>query len=114
MIDAKELRIGNKIKRISNGSWCTVNWGIIKEAELGEGTDYEPIELTTEILEKAGCKLVNGVYWTKDGISYEDTGTSFSASIGIGTVDLPRSITTVHQLQNYHYALTGHELNIHP
>ncbi len=38
-----ELRIGNYVKRKSNDSICTVNWGIIKDIELVIGSDYEPI-----------------------------------------------------------------------
>lgn len=60
-IEAKELRVGNTIKRISNGNYCTVNWGIIKEFELYETEatkDYERVLLTEDIItEKIG--LIN-------------------------------------------------------
>lgn len=59
MIKANELRIGNKIKRKSNENICTVNWGIIKDFDLHEDvSDYEPIRLTPQILEKCGFENI--------------------------------------------------------
>jgi hypothetical protein len=56
MLEASELRVGNKICRASNGNVCTVNWGIIKDLELGDDSarDYIPIALNAAILKNCG------------------------------------------------------------
>ena len=55
---AKELRIGNYITRKSStDTTCTVNWGIIKEFELGERNEYMPIPLTDKWLKKFRFKF---------------------------------------------------------
>lgn len=68
--------------------------------------DYlEPIDLTDEMLSKFGFeKALNGWWCKNEIISYED------GFIGIG-VDRETSISYVHQLQNYYFAVMGEELH---
>lgn len=57
MIVAKELRLGNKIRRKSTGAICTVNWGIIRDFETGTDVkDYEGILLMPALLLSYGFK----------------------------------------------------------
>lgn len=52
MMQAHELSLGNYVTRKSHpDTFCTVNWGIIKEIELGETHEYIPVQLSFELLE---------------------------------------------------------------
>jgi hypothetical protein len=113
-MEAKELRIGNYIQRKSNKSICTVNWGIIKDFELGkEVSDYEPISLTDQ--------------WLVDLGGYQDKSTwQFDFDNGFSEwifqdgfiIDYDENLlcgnymlfTFVHQFQNLIFSLTGKEL----
>lgn len=119
MIKANELRIGTLIKRKSNGSICTVNWGIIKDFDLNiDVKDYEPIELTEEWLFKFGFENKINVYQLKVGHNFYFTyaqGKMYLSTIATdGNLDvfLAYDKYYVHQIQNLYFALTGSELSV--
>lgn len=111
MIQANELRIGNKIflftkqevfevvsmtkRTISSDSYCR------------EHSEFEGIPLTEEILLKCGfltALRVKGL--TRYGIDFFIIGNEIYENIhGV-------KVETVHQLQNLMFALTGKELEI--
>lgn len=115
MIDVKELRIGNLLQRISNGSVCQVNWGIIRDAELGMAIDYALIPLTEERLVRFGFKrkYEDGSEWYHFPVS---ALTLLFFNDGLCDVYWHgrkiREIKYVHQLQNLYHALTGKELEM--
>ena len=127
-LSANELRIGNKIKRKSNGNTCTVNWGIIKDFELYDTVsvrDYIPILLTPKILEQYGFKYgVTGTgedkvqYWDKRTVEHKHSfGTFYFSIVKWYEGDFTFSHHTIrsdckylHQLQNLWFGLTGQEL----
>ncbi len=75
-----------------------------------------PIPLTEEWLLKFGFELVNGVYWTKFRISFEEDDEkgywNMTESFGGDLISFCVSIQYVHQLQNLYFALTNTELEI--
>ena len=113
MIDARELRIGNWLK--SGNEYFTVS---NLEENVSYGGDIQPIELTEDILIKAGFENgvsesffkirvggselhinpENGVVWI-----YNPIGQAFNN---------PALIQYVHQLQNLYWCLSGQELDI--
>lgn len=117
-----ELRIGNWV------FWDEPNTGEIeisridsqdfKLIEIHE-SDYNPIPITPEILEKAGFDI-----YDKNGIKYillEKSLLSFIVISGYlilsywdgkKFVDMQTRVQFVHQLQNLYFALTGEELPI--
>jgi hypothetical protein len=127
MIQASELRLGNLIwARLSSGNTVnvTVHTEIIQE--ILNGAPYEPIPLTEEILEKCWFKKVKDygtAYWkltinNSEAISIED---DFSIGLNApnelstqGYASYPNICSSVHQLQNLFFALTGTELKINP
>lgn len=134
MIDAKELRIGNKV--LKNGVFvCDVlslrrneiEISFEKEIYALEYKNVQPIALTEEILLK--CGFVDGSQ------GYRATGHNFAFSKDVNSqckIDLyqgdhyheasqtygwhigyyPNMIYYLHQLQNLYFALTGEELNV--
>lgn len=121
MIQAKEIRIGNVLRygaifdKVSSISEDEGDYKISCKG-LAEGwiTDFEPIALTAEILEKNGFEL-HGDEWQVqiDGhtecYEFNDDGIYYTGGEG---VQLSRTIKFVHDLQNLHFALTGTELEV--
>lgn len=121
MIKARELRIGNMVMFM--GREIIVHGGTIQDLERGFGesvaSQYEPIPLTPEILEKAGFEkyVISQVYSFKlndtdlllvnlfDNSRWIDNGEHFGRSA-------EHAINYLHQLQNLVSALTGKELEI--
>jgi len=113
-MEANQLSVGNYITRKSSpDSLCTVNWGIIKEIELGEASDYIPVPLSFELLEnrfglkdkkfisecgKKEIKLAKSVYDTNGGYAIFFNGNWIC------------QIHYLHQLQNIVCLLMGQEL----
>lgn len=128
LLSANELRIGNKIKRKSNGNICTVNWGIIKDFELYDTCsvrDYIPIALSPKILKQYGFKYgFTGTgedkvqYWDKRTVEHKHSFGTFYFSIvkwykGEFTFShhtIRSDCKYLHQLQNLWFSLTGKEL----
>jgi len=106
MIQASELRIGSLVLN-KHGQVISIECDDIVDAwhmpEL-----YTPIQLTPEILEKAG--FVNGV---KNNISigyYADDFIKDQMSVAFNEKMI--KVKYVHQFQNLVHALTGEELQI--
>ena len=99
MIKASELRIGNLVSK--NGEWFETDFITINMAH-----NYEPIQLTTEILVRCGfeddkkemIRRLRGNDFVLDGYSNDYNG------FYLGRIDY------LHQLQNLYFALTGEEL----
>ena len=129
MVDIKELRIGNWVNDFGDG-YCRVN-GIWQEDIATTIHDYpmlisnfEPILLTPAILEK--CGFVKHPYEKMPTYSDYRLGKMVVSPIGddeesfeieySGVRIVVRTylctITSLHQLQNLVFALTGTELNI--
>lgn len=122
MVNVMELRLGNKV--------YITPLGVNKVYEIGSldfaqktCDNYNPIPLTHEILEKCGFEnrfRPHGEshfknYWLPKnnyGIAYCQNGNDYykESHFYCGKTDV--DITTLHQLQNLYYALTGTELEI--
>lgn len=121
MIQANELRIGNKI--LCDGKMATVANLFpdnirVKEKSIYEQAShesmYEPIPLTPETLEKAGFEYQHDqtgmCYYCKNVYMFFD-GEYLSANFGhIKRLDV--EVKYLHQLQNLYFTLTGTELEI--
>jgi len=129
-MEARELRSGNLLQgkpfshprmgMWSNGITRITAYGIA-EIEIGNipKDHYSPIPLSPEILEKAGFKYVDG---EEDGMYWYETEWPIVGELI--TCDKERGnyvfdadtdtlrITSLHQLMNLYFALTGNELNI--
>lgn len=136
MIDPRELRIGNHLRRKSNGNYCIVTARMIVEIEDGLAGDYEPVLLTEDILLSCGFESVEG-----DGEKYnpdDEYKNSFEYRLDVGIFyrDLickpalgwyvfiqdsdmigekslkSKNIYFLHELQNLYFAITGKELEV--
>lgn len=117
---ASDLRVGNYLTRKSNpDSLCIVNWGIIKDFEMGELTDYIPIPISEKWFERFGFEKDSSsnfaITQTPEGISYCDS--LYIHTYGTALPENERdyhihntSIKYVHQLQNIYHALIGEDL----
>lgn len=127
MIKASELRIGNRLRPrrvIDADSLPATGYAIcaahIAYTEEDLNSDWDPIPLTPEILEKSGFKKVESVHggeaftinevrFLKEGLDY----TLVSEDDDHYAIDrIGKPFHYVHQLQNLYFALTGEELNI--
>ena len=120
MIDSKDLRIGNYVNSKPLGSNHRIT-GLLNDMlytdlqlSYSEYEDWQPIELTPEILEK--CGFDKGILWNEFQINQE---LRFYADIDEVVCHLfdkqDHNITVikyVHQLQNLYFALTGEELKV--
>ena len=118
MIDPKQLRIGNCITFPIGlkGKICEVlainEKQVLIKTDLDRrawlNLDYlEPIPLTQELLEKCGFEPFLNML-VKGGIGWTEGDSLIQICEGMGAVEC----TTLHQLQNLYFALTGEELNI--
>lgn len=119
MIKANELRLGNwlidkdgklfKVTSIDDGS-CD-GW-INGVSEFRILAHLNPIPLTPEILEKCGFFTPNGY---NESVKYKR---NVMLDLHRGKILLRDNrlieLTTLHQLQNLHFALTGEELIYKP
>lgn len=121
MIKANELRVGNWVIDPVDGRMKTTNIYQIGKHQIDDtNTNYLPIPLTPEILEKAGfVKYQYGgnnqfegykVRWSKDSIYGFLTSDNIFALLGFERRH--QNIKYLHQLQNLYFALTGEELEI--
>lgn len=113
----KEIRIGNYLKR--NGIVIQADeqtfWDMKNNPE-----QYEPIKLTVEWLQRFGFDKVKEQYdYGYEHYHYENKycwiyfvklGFEFELVTAGGRFNLFETYTHVHQLQNLHFASTGHEL----
>ena len=129
MIQANELRIGNWVQLKSDISGQLKNIQVDSEWFMSEADQRlsEPIPLTPEILEKCGFVVVKSGWYKKNYFTdcneaVEEMQISyniFTGRCGIGDADndwgtamLGKTFTSLHQLQNLYFALTGTELII--
>ena len=107
---ANELRIGNlildnkEVKKVTSGMLS--NWDIIKRDYGG----YNPIPLTEEWLTNLSYKKwKNKKIWTFKGVMiYQMADGNFY----YGRKSSRVKVSTVHQLQNLYFALTGEEIEL--
>lgn len=108
MISAQELRIGNKIFR--RGYIVTVDPQTIYDIAYFPdtiGKEYSPIQLSPDILERAGFKINNaGNYDNRMELAFKDGSYHFRQ----GWTDV--ELKSFHQLQNLFFCLCGKELEI--
>lgn len=126
MIDSKELRIGNKIRytlhNLTVSALLRNGYVEVEEGIDGYLDEYEPIEISEQILIDAGFKKQE---WTDDPrqvyyeyepndciVFYFDTYTGEQNDCTANDSDHKGKCLYVHQLQNLYYALTGEELTI--
>lgn len=117
MIQANELMIGNWVLT-EQGHYQLTGFDIYKSDE-NNLHGLQPIQLTEEILIKAGFdkkigityfnKSENNIYNQKYFIDKIEFNEFYFCIAGMGTIS---KITYLHQLQNLYFALTGEELNI--
>ncbi|HLZ86483.1 MAG TPA: hypothetical protein VKQ52_04570 [Puia sp.] len=107
------LSVNRQTSKVSNGynySYTMQVVEVVKEAELQE---MEPIRLTPKILEKCGFRNYVREEWI---ITYGNTHTDFEFTedgLKLRHATPARvGIKYVHQLQNFFYAITGHELDV--
>lgn len=115
MIKANELRIGNYIREIDLSNFHTVvNIESFPEAIIyidnGKPLDEKdamPIELTPEILQKAGFELKSTLLdYCKGNVSIRQKQNGYEVAWYHSTIHY------LHQLQNLYFALTNEELTI--
>jgi len=114
MINANELRIGNWILDPAYKLPMCLDVDNM-EVLLGARhfNDLDPIPLTPEVLEKCGFKNEEG--WQTSW--YFNNAVPINIHLGkIYYNDMSRffEITSLHQLQNLYFALTGNELDYKP
>jgi hypothetical protein len=80
----------------------------------GDINDLKPIELTPELLGKAGLEKVNDSVTEYENVEHGATVYTFKNGFEfyLDTWHSGVWIKHLHQLQNLYYALTGEELNI--
>lgn len=113
LMEAKELRIGNWYEH--NGEYKQVSPNTIVEVWEAKRLWCKPIPLTTEILEKAGFKKIEGIGWECYNLTNYDISVYLNGFATIRTYDEDADkfpCKYLHQLQNLYYALTGEELDI--
>lgn len=123
---ANELRIGNivmgKTVDLETGDYTwqpiIINADVIKELELSETQNYlRPIHLTPELLEKWGFEKGCLTYFLNENwfLGWSGTFVFLQIERQDQTDDICERIefshcTSLHQLQNLFFALTGKEL----
>jgi hypothetical protein len=133
MIQPQELRLGNWI--VIGGKpaqvTCVSTEGVSADSNttsycFEKFEDIHPIALTAELLEKAGFENItpeydNGIVHTFKKylliirFTWDEDGTLFTArtaSLENGMRNYSIILTSLHQLQNLYFALTGKELEI--
>jgi len=126
MIQANELRIGNYIqdKQFKNigylKHWISKNMVCVKK-EFSTSTDhiseFEPIELTEELLLKCGFVKNDNCYnyyeFSLEPINEKEYFVILKYTLPIAWAKLNQlPISSLHQLQNVYFALTQTELQI--
>jgi hypothetical protein len=110
---ATELRIGNFVYDVHENKLHTITaYDILHLSEGMDSEVFKPIDITPEILLKAGFKQTYNHHCyklqTRGGWVYEITGDIFL----IDDSPIEKRILYVHQLQNIYFALVCEELNI--
>lgn len=120
MISTTQLRIGNWVS--FKGLWEVQVSGIRGSVIYIDGNqgvfmdeNFDPIDLTAEILEACGFEQkAIGYYWKNDYCVYYTNSGLHQYKIHKEGVYYPPIIASLHQLQNLFFALTGQELQYSP
>jgi hypothetical protein len=113
MIKANELRIGNEVMNPFSGTTGRVTAMDISDIENGS-KERQPIPLTEEWLNKAGCNIKEGVGWKY--YCFIDFDLQVDLCNKVAFVQrhdedaVPFPCQYIHQLQNIYFTLTGEEL----
>lgn len=122
-IKIEELRVGVWVRPLTSGVVTQVSLFMLGEIAADETyLDYlMPVPLSPELLEKAGFEKTNGEIesWKipigKDNYIewHDDNSVLIGDYTGYSTVMIVvENISSLHQLQNLYYSLTGNELEI--
>ena len=116
MINANELRIGNWIIDSTTGEPFQVNRGTFEFIE-GIEDQYEPINLTPEILERCEFKKQRDSDYLFENkhiqIAKVDEGFEmFTSDYSAHESHSSRTMKYLHELQNLHFSWVGEELEI--
>lgn len=112
MINANELMLGNWVNHIMQNVKLTPN---ILLNISNDSRNYSPIQLTPEILEKAGFERVNHIHGYTFYSSKKKLGNPCIYVYDTKTEVMGYMVSHVkyvHQLQNLYFALTGQQLEI--
>lgn len=125
MINANELRIGNWVQLEEDGEILQIKISALAATEIF----VDPIPLTPEILEKCGFEICgdfdnNSVdFWTtKDNFRIQFSNYTNAGSYFVYWWETPSTVknqkdvkvSSLHQLQNLYFALTGNEIEYKP
>lgn len=132
MVDAKELRIGNWVQHTTQWSyrndgirpfyfqWEERDWYAVGESTMDLNEAICPISITPDILIATGFHKHNNAWVTADYDEknyMKDYFTVWNIHDGeykLNTTQFAIEITSLHQLQNLYFALTGEELTYTP
>jgi len=112
-MNARELRIGNRIRRKSTGASCIVTIPILQEIESGRH-DYEYEPLTDEWLNRIGSHVRKSLgfaaYDLDENITiyYNTTLTPNGFELNFG--DFETEIKYLHSLQNIIFEISNKEI----
>lgn len=113
-MESKELRVGNVYKWYADGTYYYYK---VEEKDFMSDNlkNFEPVELTDEVLLKCGFKKVDDYefYFPTDTISFTYNIANKYISINDYNIqDFELKVKYLHQLQNLYWCLTGKELEI--
>lgn len=108
MLSATELRIGNCVKDHTGAIRFISHRKLSDIASNPDNHGYEPIPLTSEILEACGFRKDTWGLWIQEGWALDEVNGEFQYPLKNSYVGLKY----LHQLQNLYYALTGSELTV--
>lgn len=113
MIKPQDLRIGNTVGVYTGDEWAKYK-EIIDHEDLAENScaEYYPIELSAEILGKAGFACRDYGIRKKYSIGYFQISLYPNGDVIFLWSGEVVYIKSVHQLQNLIFALTGEELPV--
>ncbi|EKT4545836.1 hypothetical protein AAIP58_000087 [Flavobacterium psychrophilum] len=120
-MNASELRIGNYIKTITEGTHSQIVWQIsLVGSELGVNSYHiskiKPVLITKKKLLNFGYSFENDFVFTlKNDFRYsifiKNDKYYFNYQGACGEF-LNKRVKYVHQIQNLYFSLTGHELTV--
>lgn len=120
-MNISEIRVGNYLRRKSNGNMCIVNSYMILDIENGEGNDYIPVLLNDELLLAFGFEEYNeDIPFIRYGyrndsfrVVVDSCGSDFIIRVSDTKTReyvLSKRVCYLHQLQNLVFDLCGHDL----
>jgi hypothetical protein len=108
-----QLNVRKPASKVSNGYNFSYTMQVVEVAKEAELQDIEPISLTPKVLEKCGLRNYVRDEWI---LTFGHTHTDFELTedgLKLRHATPARvGIKYVHQLQNFFYAIAGHELEV--